>query len=111
MNKDYENMFPEKVVAANIQRLSQAKGMVKSEIARNLGIALSTFWAIETGMTKVRINMIIKIAAVLEVDIREILMPEDYALDKDTEVEKLKQAIAAAEHEIAKLKSSIEKFH
>jgi transcriptional regulator with XRE-family HTH domain len=63
------------VVATNVRKLRHAKGLSQEGLAWEAGVNRSYMARIETGATWVGLEIIVKLAAALEVEPAELLKP------------------------------------
>jgi transcriptional regulator with XRE-family HTH domain len=62
-----------RILAANVVRLRRARGLSQEALAWEAGVNRSYMARIETGQTSVGLDIIVKLAAVLEVEPAELL--------------------------------------
>jgi transcriptional regulator with XRE-family HTH domain len=63
------------IVAANIVRVRREKGLSQEGLAWEAGVNRSYMAKIETGKTWVGLEIVVKLAAVLQIEPHELLMP------------------------------------
>lgn len=62
-------------LAHNVRRFRELQRLTQRQLAEDIGSPVSQVWTIEHGRHNVQFDMLIKIAAGLKVDIRDLLGP------------------------------------
>jgi transcriptional regulator with XRE-family HTH domain len=76
MKNDKRNIRRRKILADNIGRLRYQAGYSQQQFANMLGICKSNLQRYEWNMTEPRFTVVCRMAELLEVDIRQLILPE-----------------------------------
>lgn len=66
----------------NLTEIRNSKNIRQAELAKRLGVAVSTYNMYENGERTVPAHIAKKIAKILEVDVNEIFLPEKFTVSK-----------------------------
>lgn len=65
-----------------IEKVRKAKGFTQEQVAKGVGIGVSTYCQYETGLRGVPAEVANKIARFLDVEVGEIFLPTKFAISK-----------------------------
>ena len=97
------------IIGKNIRYLRQKKGWSQGDVAKQLKISIPAFSKIETGITDINISRLDQIAKLFDVSMLQIISKDAGNLNSGsfTEVNLLREKIAAQEDEIIKLQKKV----
>ncbi|WP_462266129.1 helix-turn-helix domain-containing protein [Mucilaginibacter sp.] len=98
-----------KQVGKNIRMVRHKNGLSQEQVASRLGISIPALSKIETGVTDVNLSRLEQIAAIFEISVANLLMPEDAVarIEPVNANNATQQRLAERETEIAALQRKV----
>ncbi len=108
MNAELQNKA-NKQVGKNIRMIRHQNGWSQEKVAARLGISIPALSKIETGVTDVNLSRLEQIASIFEVNVTNLLMPEEgvMQLEPSIGVGATQKKLIERETEIATLQKKV----